>query len=31
VFYAAADGLLYYAYLVMERRGAGALLPASLR
>ncbi len=31
VFYAAAYGLLYYAYLVMERRGAGALLPASLR
>ena len=31
VFYAAAYGALYYAYLVVERRGAGALLPASLR
>jgi uncharacterized membrane protein len=30
-FYAGAYGLLYYAYLVMERHGAGALLPVSLR
>ncbi len=31
LFYAAAYGALYYAYLVIERRGAAALLPASLR
>ena len=31
LFYAAAYGALYYAYLVIERRGAGGLLPASLR
>jgi hypothetical protein len=31
IFYAAAYGALYYAYLVIERRGAGGLLPASLR
>lgn len=31
VFYAVAYGALYYAYLVIERRGAAALLPASLR
>jgi hypothetical protein len=31
MFYAAAYGALYYAYLVIERSGAGALLPASLR
>jgi hypothetical protein len=31
VFYVAAYGALYYAYLVIERRGPGGLLPASLR
>lgn len=31
IFYAVAYGALYYAYLVIERRGAGGLLPASLR
>lgn len=31
VFYALAYGALYYAYLVIERRGPGGLLPASLR
>jgi hypothetical protein len=31
IFYGLAYGALYYAYLVMERRGAGGLLPASLR
>lgn len=31
MFYLAAYGALYYAYLVIERRGAAALLPASLR
>jgi hypothetical protein len=31
LFYAAAYGALFYAYLVIERRGAGGLLPASLR
>jgi uncharacterized membrane protein len=31
MFYAAAYGALYYAYLVIERRGPGALLPVSLR
>src|SRR5690606_21645538 len=31
IFYAVAYGALYYAYLVMERRGPGGLLPASLR
>ncbi|HEY5921107.1 MAG TPA: hypothetical protein VIV11_05520 [Kofleriaceae bacterium] len=30
-FYVGAYGLLYYAYLVIERRGPGGLLPASLR
>ena len=31
LFYAAAYGALYYAYLVIEQRGPAALLPASLR
>lgn len=31
LFYAIAYGALYYAYLVIERRGAGGLLPAALR
>lgn len=31
VFYALAYGALYYAFLVIERRGAAGLLPASLR
>lgn len=31
MFYAAAYGALYYAYLVLERRGPAGLLPASLR
>lgn len=31
VFYALAYGALYYAYLVRETRGLGALLPAWLR
>lgn len=31
LFYAAAYGALYYAYLVLERRGPAGLLPASLR
>jgi hypothetical protein len=31
VFYALAYGALYYAYLVRETRGVGALLPAWLR
>jgi hypothetical protein len=31
VFYAGAYGLLYYAYLVLERRGPAGLLPAALR
>ena len=31
LFYVGAYGLLYYAYLVIERRGPGGLLPASLR
>lgn len=31
LFYAVTYGTLYYAYLVMERRGPGGLLPASLR
>lgn len=31
VFYAAAYGALYWAYLVVERRGAGGLLPAPWR
>jgi hypothetical protein len=30
-FYAAAYGLLYWAYLIAERRGSAALLPAALR
>lgn len=31
IFYAACYGLLFYAYLIVERYGAGGLLPASLR
>ena len=31
VFYALAYGLVFYAYLVVEKYGPGALLPASLR
>jgi hypothetical protein len=31
VFYAAAYGALYYAFLIVERSGPGGLLPASLR
>lgn len=31
LFYAVAYGLLYWAYLVLETKGAGALLPRSLR
>ncbi|MDB4957487.1 MAG: hypothetical protein JWO36_5056 [Myxococcales bacterium] len=31
IFYAAAYGAIYYAYLVIERHGVGGLLPASLR
>ena len=31
LFYAAAYGALYYAYLVIEQRGPAGLLPASLR
>jgi hypothetical protein len=31
VFYAAAYGALYWAYLIVERRGAGGLLPQSWR
>lgn len=31
VFYAAAYGALYYAFLIVERHGSGGLLPASLR
>jgi hypothetical protein len=31
VFYAAAYGALYYAFVIVERHGPGGLLPASLR
>ncbi len=31
IFYAAAYGSLYWAYLIRETRGVGALLPAWLR
>jgi hypothetical protein len=31
VFYAIAYGLLYYAFLVLEQRGPGGLLPLSIR
>jgi hypothetical protein len=31
VFYVAAYGAVYYAYLVVEQHGAGGLLPPSLR
>jgi hypothetical protein len=31
LFYLLAYGAIYYAYLVIERHGAGGLLPASLR
>jgi hypothetical protein len=31
IFYAAAYGALYYAYLVIEKHGVGGLLPAALR
>jgi uncharacterized membrane protein len=31
VFYALAYGAIFYAYLVVERHGAGGLLPGSLR
>ena len=31
LFYGAAYGAIYYAYLVIERRGPAALLPPSLR
>ena len=31
VFYAAAYGLLYWAYLIIERSGVAALLPVALR
>src|SRR4051812_42564091 len=31
VFYAAAYGALYYAYLIVEKHGVPGLLPASLR
>lgn len=31
MFYAAAYGVLYYAFLIVERHGPGGLLPASMR
>jgi hypothetical protein len=31
IFYAGAYGLLFYVYVVIERHGVAALLPASLR